>query len=317
MRAGTHALTLLSVPLNVHVLTALAEEPRALIDLRRAVGSPSQTTMRGHMRELSRLGILERHRDAEFPGTVDVELGLAGNDLLVVMEVLQTWLSYAPDGPLQLGSAGARSAIKALTEGWSSSIVRALAAKPLSLTELNQLIPSLNYPSLERRLSALRLTGQIEPCPSGGRSRPYVATEWLRRAIAPLAAGARWEREHAPDESAPIGRLDIECAFLLCVPMLQLPAESPGTCRLAVDARGGGDHGLAGVLTRVVDGRVVACTSRLEGSADAWASGTAQAWFRAVIERAPNDLEVGGDSELADAIVSGLRGALIHKSRVL
>ncbi len=311
MRAGTHALTLLSVPLNVHMLTALAEEPLSLTDLRRAVGSPPQTTMRGHMRELTRLGILERHRDSDFPGTVDVELGPPGRDLLVVMEVMQTWLTYAPDGPLQPGSVAARSAIKALTEGWSSSIVRALAAKPLSLTDLNRLISSLNYPSLERRLGALRLTGQIEPCRSAGRSTPYVATEWLRRAIAPLGASARWERKHAPEESAAIGRLDIESAFLLCVPMLQLPPELSGICRLSVDVRGGGEHRLAGVLARVVDGRVVACTSRLEGNADGWASGSAPAWFRAVIERAPSNLEVGGDVDLVEAIVNGLRGALM------
>jgi DNA-binding HxlR family transcriptional regulator len=310
VRAGTHALTLLSVPLNVHVLTALAEEPKSLIDLRRAVGSPPQTTMRGHMRELTRLGVLERRRHADFPGTVDFELGPAGRDLIGVVHVLQSWLSSAPYGPLQPGSVAARSAIKALAEGWSSSIVRALAAQPLSLTELNQLISSLNYPSLERRLSALRLTGQIEPCPNGGRSTPYVATDWLRRAIAPLAAAARWERKHAPEESAPIGRLDIESAFLLSVPMLRISPELSGACRLAVYSGGGGEHRLAGVVARIKEGRVVSCTSRLEGDADAWATGSAAAWLRAVMERAADHLEVGGDTALAAELISGLPGAL-------
>ena len=58
----------------------------------------------------------------------------------------------APEGPLALGSSTAKSAIKALVEGWGTNMIRALAARPLSLTELNGLISGLSYPSLERRL---------------------------------------------------------------------------------------------------------------------------------------------------------------------
>lgn len=310
MRAGTYALSLLSIPLNVHVITALAEEPKALIDLRRAVGSPPQTTMRGHMRELTRLGVLERQSKNDFPGNVDYELGAAGRDLIEVVDVLRGWLANSPDGPLQPGSVAARSAMKALTEGWSSTIVRALAAKPLSLTELNHLITSLNYPSLERRLGAMRLTGLIEPCPSGGRSTPYVATKWLRGAVAPLAAASRWERKHVPQEAPSIGRLDIEAAFLLSVPVLRLSSEQDGVCRLAVDVRSGSEHRLAGVLARVKEGRVIACTSRLQGEADAWASGSAGAWLRAAIEGEADDLEVGGEAGLAAAMIDAFHGGL-------
>ena len=67
-------MSLLSLPLHVHVLRALEEEPLALIDLRRAVGSPPQTTMRGHLRSLTEAGILERRRESDFPGSVDYEL---------------------------------------------------------------------------------------------------------------------------------------------------------------------------------------------------------------------------------------------------
>jgi DNA-binding HxlR family transcriptional regulator len=311
VRAGAHALSLLASPLNVHVLQALAEGPSSLIDLRRAIGSPPQTTMRGHMRTLAQLGVLERRRHTEFPGSVDYELGSAGRDLIAVNEVVRAWLSRSPDGPVQPGSVAAKSAIKALTEGWSSMIVRALAAKPLSLTELNRLISDLNYPSLERRLGAMRLARQIEPRPNGSRSTPYVATEWLRRAIVPLAAGARWERKHAPAESAPIGRLDIESAFLLGIPMLRIPPELSGTCRLAVDIRGAEEHRFAGVATAVEEGRVVSCISRLQGNADAWATGTAAAWMRAVFQREPDNLEIGGDADLANALIDGLHGALL------
>lgn len=311
MRAGSHALSLLSVPLNVHVLLVLAEEPKKLIDLRRAVGSPPQTTMRGQMQTLTRLGIVERRREPAFPASVEYALGPAGRDLATVLGVLQTWLSGAPDGELAPGTVAAKSAIKALVDGWSSTIVRALAAQPLSLTELSRLITSLSYPSLERRLSALRLTQQIEPRPGGGRGTPYGVTNWLRRAVAPLAAAARWERRHAPRDSAPIGRLDVESAFLLSAPLLQVPGNLEGTCRLAVELRGAGEQRLAGVRVGVKGGRVVFCSSRLAGDADARVTGTAATWLRAAVAREPIHLEVGGDAELGEAIVDSLSGALV------
>ncbi len=40
-------------------------------------------------------------------------------------------------------------------------MLRALAAGSLSLTELDRLIGALSYPSLERRLVAMRLAGLV------------------------------------------------------------------------------------------------------------------------------------------------------------
>lgn len=106
---------------------------------------------------------------------------------------LQAWLQLSPAGPIELGSIAAKSAIKALVEGWGSNIVRALATRPLSLTELNSLIPRISYPSLERRLTAMRQVNLLETQSTHGRTTPYEVTEWLRRAIAAIG----WERRYA------------------------------------------------------------------------------------------------------------------------
>ena len=271
--------------------------------------------MRGHLRKLTELGILERTQRNDFPGNLDYELGAAGRELLPVVHVVNAWLSLAPEGPIAPASPTAKSAIKALVEGWSTSIIRALAARSLSLTELDRLISSLSYPSLERRLQAMRLAGQIEARPSRGRGTPYSVTDWLRRAIGPLAAAARWERKHVPDEVAPIGRLDIEAAFLLTVPMVALPTHLSGVCRLAVDVQSSNGHRLAGVIADVRGGQVVSCASRLQGDVDAVATGSAPAWLRAVIARDPSALELGGDGELAGELVDGLHDALYSPVR--
>lgn len=312
MRAGTHALTLLSVPLNVHVLTALAEEPKALIDLRRAAGSPPQTTMRGHLRYLTEIGAIERLRQNSFPGNVDFELCRPGQDLLDVASVLRDWLEEAPEGALGVGSPAAKSSIKALVEGWSSTIIRALAARPLSLTELNRLISGINYPSLERRLGAMRLAGQINAIPGRNRGTPYGVSDWLRQAIAPLAAATSWERRHLREQTAPITPIDAEAALLLAVPMVHLDPSLTGTCRLAIEVRAADEPRLAGALVDVRAGQVVSCVSRLSGEASGWASGTGGDWLHALIAGDTDQLEIGGDCDLAVSLLEGLHRTLFR-----
>jgi DNA-binding HxlR family transcriptional regulator len=309
-RAGTQVLKLLSTAINVHVLRALAEGPRSLIDLRIEVGSPPQTTMRAHLRTLADTEVVIRHRQTDFPSPVELELTAAGEELLGVAQVLDNWLPRAPGGPLELGTSAAKSAVRALIGGWANSIIRALAARPLSLSELNELISGISYPSLERRLTAMRLAGQIERTVGDGRGTPYAVTRWLREAIAPLAAAARWERTWAPAQTTPIRTLDVEAAFLLAIPLLRLPDEATGTCRLAVQV--GGDNGerLAGVVVGVSAGEIVSCVASVHGKADAWVSGSAAAWLRAVIEADARGLEIGGDSELGRGLLDCLHRAL-------
>lgn len=303
-------MSLLAVPLNVHILEALTDEPRALMDLRRAVGSPPQTTLRSHLRKLADLEVIERERRNDFPGNVDLELARPGRELLDVVEHVRAWLAASPEGPLELGGPAARSAIKALVDGWSSAIVRILAARPLSLTELNRLISEHNYPSLERRLGAMRLAGQVEPAAGRGRGTPYAVTSWLRRAVAPLAAAIRWERRNAAAQTSPLGRLDVESIFLLTAPLLSLPAEAEGVCRFAVELRGEGGSELAGVLIGVGDGRVASCVARLQGDADAWVSGPPLGWVEALLEHDLDWLEVGGDGALASSLLDALHVAM-------
>src|SRR5882672_5082471 len=140
VRTGAYALSLLAVPINVHVLTALAEGPKPLVELRRAAGSPAPTTLRGHLRTLTEIGVVDRRRAEGSRAGVEYELGESGRELLSVAVTLQEWLAEAPEEPLFLGGAATRNAVKALAEGWSTGMIRALASKPLTLTELDRLI---------------------------------------------------------------------------------------------------------------------------------------------------------------------------------
>lgn len=308
-RAGGQALSLLAAPLNVHILAALAEGPKELMDLRRAVGSPPQSTMRVYSRTLAELGVLEQQRQDQFSGSSLYTITASGIALLKVGEVLQRWLNEAPDGSIQLGSTLSKSTVGALVEGWSTNVVRALAAKPLSLTQLNRLIPKVSYPSLERRLGGLRLANLVEPHPGEGRGTPYRTTEWLRRAVVPLAAAVAWERKHLSDSTPAVGRLDVEAAFLLAIPLMAIPEDLTGRCRLAVEVQGGTSPVLAGVLISVEEGRVTSCSSRLDGEVEGWASGTPGEWLHRMNGGADEGLEFGGDVSLVLTLTDALRAA--------
>jgi DNA-binding HxlR family transcriptional regulator len=309
-RSGTRALGLLAKPLSGAILQKLAEAPIRLIDLRRECGSPAQTTLRAHLRELETLRTIAKQRRNQFPGALEYELEPRGAELLFVLEVLERWLQRAPDGPLEFGTRGAKAATKALVEGWSSTMIRALAAGPLSLTELDGVIAGLNYPSLERRLAAMRLTGQVVACRGEGNGTPYAATEWLRHGIAPLAAAARWERRHLPEQTAPVTRSDAEAAFLLTLPLLHFSPDLSGSCRLGIEMLGTKGRRLVGAMAHVEQGQIRRCTVQLERQADAWATGSAGSWLNAVVGSDADGLQLGGDQRLARALLEGLHQIL-------
>jgi DNA-binding HxlR family transcriptional regulator len=315
MRSGASALSLLSVPLNVHLLCVLQEEERALADLSHAVGLPPASTLRAYLRTLDEWGLVERRQEGAFPGAVSYALTEPGEKLVQTGSVLQRWLKAAPNEAMALGSPAAKSAVKALVDGWEVAIVRALAARPCTLTELDRLIPQVSYPALERRLTAMRKVGLATGRRNGnGRGTPYEATAWLRESVAPLVAATAWERRHAPDRTAAIGRLDVEAAFLLALPALRFGSDLSGSCRLAVELRGQGNSRYAGATATVADGKVSA-SARLGGDADAWVIGTPSDWVRWVSGR-QEEVEIGGDYRLAVALADALRETLTPRQRV-
>jgi DNA-binding HxlR family transcriptional regulator len=310
-RAGARILSLLAVPLNGLILEKLSRGPQRLAELRRETGSPPQTTLRSRLRELAEIGVVTKRRLGLFPGIREYELtSRPGRELRFVATTLEGWLGNAPEEPLPYGSEAARAATKALVDGWSSTILGALAANPLTLPELDRLIAPLSPSSLERRLAAMRGTGLIEARPGGNSGGPYTVSEWARLGIAPLAAAIRWERNHLPHATPPIAPTDAEAGFLLAIPLLSLPAELSGTCRLGVEFADGGDPCLVGVTVEVEKGRIASCTTRLESSPGAWATGPAAAWLRTAIEADPTRLAVGGDRRLVHGLVDGLNRTL-------
>jgi DNA-binding HxlR family transcriptional regulator len=317
VRSGAQSLVLLSTPLVPRILRALTDGPKQQSRLRDETGMPAQTTLRVQLKRLERVGAVEKRRRDDFPGALEHELTAPGWELLTVVQALEHWLARAPGGALSPEGDPAKGAIKALADGWSATLLRALAVSPLSLTELDRIIASLSYPSLERRLAALRLSGQIEARTGNGRGTPYVMTRWGREAAGPLAAAMRWEYRHSPPDTAQIGRIDAEALLLLAAPLLKLPESVSGSCRLAIELPGGNGPRLAGVVVGIERGELRSCTSRLEGDPNVWALGSPSAWLDALVGADTERIEPGGDTSLAATLLESLHMALFGPKRPL
>jgi len=318
-RAGGTVLSLLAGPLCAPILRAHLDGPLRLPDLRERIGGAAQTTLRGQVGNLRAIGALERQVRSVMPYTVENELTDVGRGILAVADAVEAWLSRAPMGPIALGSEPAKGAIRALVAGWDSTVLRALSVRPLSLTELDSVIVDVSYPSLERRLSAMRAARQLELEPNAmGKSKPYSVTEWTRQAVGPLIAASRCERQHLPALTEPLGRIDVEAAFLLAVPLVSLDSDRSGSCLLAVSALAGEASGgeasrerVAGVQVEIERGEVVSCAPRPAEDPNTWTIGSAGAWIETILDGGVENLEIGGSQKvLAKGLVNGLHRAL-------
>lgn len=309
-RAGERVLAVLATPLNFRVLQALSDRPMRLAELRRVTGLPAQTTLRGHLTSLGEFGVVAKRPTTEMPYTVENELTPMGREMLEVAEYLDSWLRLAPDGPISLETGGARGVVKAFVDGWGSTMMRGLAARPMSLTELDRLIPELSYPALERRLSSMRMAGLIEAQPAPGGGTPYGVTDWARRGVVPLASASSCERRHNRERAAPVTQEDIEAAFMLATPLVGLAPEVHGSCQLEVEDEPDHSRGQVGVQVAVEGGRVVSCDSDLNPSPAAYAIGSAAGWFEAILWGTLDLLRFGGGRQLPEAVVNGLHAAL-------
>jgi DNA-binding HxlR family transcriptional regulator len=222
------------------------------------------------------------------PYTIENELTETGCGILAVAEAVEAWLARGPQGPIELRSEPATGGIRALIGGWESTVLRALAAQPLTLTELNGVILEISYPSIERRLSAMLAARQVERLESGPTGRPYAVSEWGRQAVGPLIAAGRCERLHLAKVTTPLTRSHVEADLLLAVPLASLPDGHGGRCTLAIAADDNegidADGPATAIHVEIEGGRVVSCVRRPKPETGTWVRGTVAEWTDSIID---------------------------------
>lgn len=317
-RSGALTLLFLTSPMERGVLLALLAEAATgaeLVDELKAP-EPDDPAYLEIIADPYLVEPAEADRDPDEPVGPDTLLRPtpAGREVPFVSDVLQDWLASCPDGPIELGSE-AGTALWPLLSGWASTVTHVFAAGPLTAAEACEAIQVLDRDAVELRIEAMVEAGQLESLPAGtGEEERFAVTDWLRLGIAPLAAAARLELRHPPGDTAPISALDVEAAFLLTMPLLELPAELSGTCSLAVELDEGVAGSPAGVTATVDGGRVVSCEVGIEDDADARVAASAGEWLDTVIEADVELVRSGGDRHLAGTLLYAMHRALFAGS---
>jgi hypothetical protein len=226
-----------------------------------------------------------------------------------VAALLERWLDERPDDPLGFGTP-AEDPLAALLDGWRGGLVHALAPGPLRILDALAAVDRLDQSQASERLAAMEVVGltvlldEEEDC-----EERLAVSDWLRRAVGPLAAAARLEFKLPPGETAPIAPLDVEAAFQLALPLLELPEELDGSCRLTVRVPGNPPE-LAGVVVVVEEGEIVSLCTDLRMDSPNFASAAPGAWIDTLVDPSAAAVEYSGDPQFALSLLGGLHEAL-------
>jgi DNA-binding HxlR family transcriptional regulator len=314
LQAGGRALLLLADPVSVSILRQLSFRPLESTELFDRIDFVSRSTYFERMRDLEELSLVARTRREAVPPVAECCLEGHGERLIPVARRLEAWLGDAPQGPLKLGEAYATATVKALAVAWGSTLLRWLAERPHTLSELEQLIDIFGYRKLERIVRDLVKAGLVERVASNGRLSQYEVTEWGRWSAGLLAAAMRWERHEIAKRSASVSSTEAEGVLLLGLPLIELPADANGSCALLVDADAPREENLGGAFVRLVDGRPVSwkatgelALEAVELEADSWARGPTLAWLGTHTNAPGAAFGMGGDTGLAEQVILALR----------
>jgi len=307
-RAGGEVLSLLSDALNSSILRALMGGPLPVPELGRRLGPTSRTTRFSRLRDLERLGIIRRKKRPGTPPVAYCGLSSAGRELLPVVRRFARWLAESPDAPSSPDELDGARAIKALAVAWNTTILRWLAERPCSVTELGSLSPrDVTYHEVRAARESLSAAGMISPVASDERGQPYAASEWTRRAAGCIAAAMRWERAFLTD-TRPLAPAEAEGLLRLLLPLVEIqPTLQSGVCVLRIDR-----HDDLSVL--VEDGRIAPCDLPPSHPRVSQVSGDAEAWSRAVLDGRTDSLRMRGGIHLTAALTGGLHRACIQPS---
>jgi DNA-binding HxlR family transcriptional regulator len=303
LRAGVLALLVLSDSLNLAALRQLGGGPLTAAELLGTLRA-SRATRFKRLRTLEELGLIVREKHSGWPPPTYCRLSDAGHSLLAVAEHFEAWLACR-QRRVGSGELERSRTIKALASGLGSTLVRWLAERPRSTTELEALTPrEISHHDIKRALHALSDVGLAEPLPRRkGRRHPYALTAKGREAAAPIAAALHWERDlHADPDPAWEG-LAAETLLYLAAPLALVPVEFEGTCAMSID-----EHDAVSIT--VSGGRLLARALAPGEAVEAEVRGSGSSWLTMLVSGRPGELELTGDANLIAVLTLSLHQAI-------
>lgn len=303
-------LKLLGNGANGPILMALGPRSLRTKKLTEKVPTYAPRTVYRHARKLAELGLVNREEVAGVPSTVIHSLSPAGRDLYHLIG------SYAKasipwvDGP---GSGdGLWTVCGLLGEMWRHGWLDELSNGGRSATDLSEATAKMTFHQVSRRTHQLTSWNLLYESTARGYRKRYQLSDQSRHGAALMVGLGRWRQQHVDGEDGKGLTVDeMTTALRASMPLLQLPEHQERSLKLGIVGTTGedGQRGSSTLTMHVSAGGNVRAVKE-KASEDAWAIGTVDTWFAALLDDDRGRLRVGGNLDFVDDSLKQLHEVL-------
>ena len=285
---------------NGPILMALGPRSLRTKKLTEKVPMYAPRTVYRHARKLAELGLVDREEVAGVPSTVIHSLSPAGRDLYRLVDSYATASLPWVNGP---GSGdGLWTVCGLLGEMWTCDWIEELSHGGRSATDLAEATSNMTFHQVSRRTHQLLSWSLVYESTVRGHRKRYQLSDQTRHAMALIAGLGRWRQQHVEGEAD--GGLTVNemaTALRACLPLLQLPEHQGKSIKLGIVGTTGvdGERGSATLTAHVSTGGAVRCVKE-KAAEDAWAIGTVDTWFGALLDDDRGRMRPGGDTDFVD-----------------
>jgi DNA-binding HxlR family transcriptional regulator len=295
---------------NGPILMALGPRSLRTKKLTEKVPTYAPRTVYRHARKLAELGLVDREEVAGVPSTVIHSLSPAGRDLYRLLDsyakAAVPWVSGPGSGD------GLWTVCGLLGEMWTYGWVEELGQGGRSATDLAEFTSRMTFHQVSRRTQQLLSWNLIYETAGRGQRRRYQLSDQSRHAMALMAGLGRWRQQHiAGEEEGGLTVAETSTVLRASLPLLQLPEHRERSMKLGiVGITGLGDQrGSATLMVHVSANGAVRCVKE-RPSENAWAIGTVDTWFAAILDGDREQLRVGGDLAFVEGCLKLLHETL-------
>jgi DNA-binding HxlR family transcriptional regulator len=295
---------------NGPILMALGPRSLRTKKLTEKVPMYAPRTVYRHARKLAELGLVDREEVAGVPSTVIHSLSPAGRDLYRLIDSYATASLPWVTGP---GSGeGLWTVCGLLGEMWTYDWIEELGHGGRSATDLAEATAEMTFHQVSRRTHQLLSWSLLYESTARGHRKRYQLSDQTRHAMALIVGLGRWRQRHVESEEE--GGLTVgetATALRACLPLLQLPEQQGKSIKLGIVGTTGvdGERGSATLTAHISPGGAVRCVKE-KGAEDAWAIGTVDTWFAALLDDDRGRMRPGGDSNFVDDCLKRLHAVL-------
>jgi DNA-binding HxlR family transcriptional regulator len=267
-------------------------------------------TVYRHARKLAEMGLVDREEVAGVPSTVIHSLSPAGRDLYRLIETYAEaslpWVS----GP----GSGERlwTVCSLLGEMWTHDWIEELSNGGRSATDLAEATSEMTFHQVSRRTHQLLSWSLLYESTAKGHRKRYQLSDQTRHAMALMAGLGRWRQQHVAGEAdGGLTVKEMSTVLRAALPLLQLPEHQGKSIKLGIVGTTGfdGQRGSSTLTAHVSAGGAVRCVKE-KASEDAWAIGTVDTWFAALLDDDRGRVRPGGDHDFVDDCLKHLHELL-------